>query len=118
MALSFGIFKHLCIFAIITNLILYEKRNRQHLEILCRRLQEHDLGENPVVVDTPEGRCSFLGAKDVLFPSGVGWQDRRTENRACGEGADEIIFTHHRIAQIFLYSNGHPERSENLGNLK
>ena len=61
------------------------------MEILCGRLQEHDLGQTSMVVDTPESSRSFLGVTHVLLPAGAQRKDGRTEERARREGVDEII---------------------------
>lgn len=61
------------------------------MEILCRRLQEHDLGQTSMVADTPESGGSVSGLADVLLRAGAQRKDGRTEERARRERVDEII---------------------------
>lgn len=61
------------------------------MEILCGRLQEHDLGQTSMVADTPESSRSFLGVTHVLLRAGAQRKDGRTEERARRERVDEII---------------------------
>lgn len=61
------------------------------MEILCGRIQEHDMGAPIVVADTPESSRSFLSVTHVLLRAGAQRKDGRTEERARREGVDEII---------------------------
>ena len=69
--ISFGFNKIICIFAIITNLNLYEKRCFIHMEILRGGLQSNDLGKNLVVADTDESSRTFPDTADVLLRTGI-----------------------------------------------
>ena len=69
----------------------YEKHFTLHLELLCRWLPEHDIGSPPVDFDFPESHRLVFGTPDVLLRAGAFGQDRGTEDRACGEGVDEVI---------------------------
>ena len=61
------------------------------MEILCRRLQEHDMGQTSMVADTPESGGSVSGLADVLLPAGAQRKDGRTEERTRGKGTHEVI---------------------------
>ena len=63
------------IFAIITNLYPYEKHTSVRVESICGRIQEYDLGESSVVVDSPESSHSFSRVADVLLPARIVRQD-------------------------------------------
>ena len=69
----------------------YEKHFTLHLELLCRWLPEHDMGSPPVDFDFPESHRFIFGTPDVFLRAGTFGQDRGTEDRACGEGVDEVI---------------------------
>lgn len=72
------------IFAIITNIYQYEKYISVRVESLCGRIQEHDVGKNPMVVDSPESSDSLPGAAAFLLPACAGRKDGGTENGTCG----------------------------------
>ena len=72
----FARFQIMTTFAIITNIYRYEKHISLRLESLYGWIQEHDVGEAPMVADSPEGRNSFPCVADFLLPTRIGREER------------------------------------------